>query len=443
MLVKQRLRIISVVSASSVLVILVVLLLTIFRINKALEASNISDAIISASFERLILRTDLHRTGSERSKVQLIAKHAQIGDLLKVALEKFSAPEDIKTINELLAVHESIGKISKTIRENQEKRRVRTRPDILALDIENRLLSQLNMRVYETILLDYKLQESSKKAVISVLRLGGGGILFVLLLVSATILINSWMMARRISDRISKLHNGSCLIGGGNLDHRIDIKGDDELAELSEAFNDMTVKLSDSYHKLEKEIEERTQAEKRLHLQAKMLDSVGQAVIATDINQTVLYWNKTAARMFGWTSEEVLGRSLVEILAPQVSPEMQTEVTAILARSEAWSGEFVVLSKDKRTIPLFTTNSPLIDEQGRIIAIIGIGADITDRKRSERLILDQIEKLHASNEELSRFNIASLGRELRMIELKKEINVLCEQTGQDPRYPLDFEKEPA
>jgi len=42
---------------------------------------------------------------------------------------------------------------------------------------------------------------------------------------------------------------------------------------------------------------------------------------------------------------------------------------------------------------------------------------------------------------LTRFNNASVGRELRMIELKKEVNQLCGRLGDAPRYSLDFEKE--
>ncbi len=60
--------------------------------------------------------------------------------------------------------------------------------------------------------------------------------------------------------------------------------------------------------------------------------------------------------------------------------------------------------------------------------------DITDRKRAE-------EALREINEELVRFNRAAVGRELRMIELKKEVNGLCTQAGQPARYQLDFDKE--
>ncbi len=62
------------------------------------------------------------------------------------------------------------------------------------------------------------------------------------------------------------------------------------------------------------------------------------------------------------------------------------------------------------------------------------GMDITERKRAE-------EALRQTNEELTRFNSAAVGRELRMVELKKEVNELCAQAGQPPRYPLDSGEE--
>jgi PAS domain S-box-containing protein len=77
---------------------------------------------------------------------------------------------------------------------------------------------------------------------------------------------------------------------------------------------------------------------------------------------------------------------------------------------------------------------------GTPLSFDGINYDITARMRAEEKIQVQLEKLRTLNDELTRFNSASVGRELRMIELKKEINELCAESGRPPRYPLDFEK---
>jgi len=68
------------------------------------------------------------------------------------------------------------------------------------------------------------------------------------------------------------------------------------------------------------------------------------------------------------------------------------------------------------------------------------GREITRRKRAENEIQRQLEELQAKNEELTRFNRVAVDRELRMIELKKQINELCARIGQPARYKLDFEQ---
>jgi PAS domain-containing protein len=68
------------------------------------------------------------------------------------------------------------------------------------------------------------------------------------------------------------------------------------------------------------------------------------------------------------------------------------------------------------------------------------GRDITERKRAEEEILRHAEELRVANEELATFNHVAVGRELRMVELKKQVNELCVQAGLPLRYDLDFEE---
>ena len=67
----------------------------------------------------------------------------------------------------------------------------------------------------------------------------------------------------------------------------------------------------------------------------------------------------------------------------------------------------------------------------------GTVQDITARKRAEEALRQKAEALRASNAELEQFNRAMVGRELRMIELKQEINELCRRLGAPPRYETD------
>ena len=75
---------------------------------------------------------------------------------------------------------------------------------------------------------------------------------------------------------------------------------------------------------------------------------------------------------------------------------------------------------------------PLHDASGAIIGLCGIARDITQQKQIE-------EELRESLTKLKRFNKLAVGRELRMIELKKELNGLLEDLGKEPRYKIASE----
>lgn len=65
--------------------------------------------------------------------------------------------------------------------------------------------------------------------------------------------------------------------------------------------------------------------------------------------------------------------------------------------------------------------------------------DITERKKVEEALQASVEELRERNEELARFNRVVVGRELRMIDLKEEINELCRRCGEPPRYRIPVE----
>ena len=71
------------------------------------------------------------------------------------------------------------------------------------------------------------------------------------------------------------------------------------------------------------------------------------------------------------------------------------------------------------------------------MGILGVFWDISERKQAEEALHHNAETLRARNEELEQFNLAMIGRELRMIELKQEINELCCRLGEPLRYEMD------
>src|SRR5687768_2033378 len=97
---------------------------------------------------------------------------------------------------------------------------------------------------------------------------------------------------------------------------------------------------------------------------ALLLDAVGQAVIATDPQGKVIYWNKAAESLYGWSTKEVTGRPIVEITPSEELAERAEEIMTELRRGRNWTGEFVVRRKDGTTFPAMVTDTPVHDEHG-------------------------------------------------------------------------------
>jgi PAS domain S-box-containing protein len=116
-----------------------------------------------------------------------------------------------------------------------------------------------------------------------------------------------------------------------------------------------------------------------------LLDAIGQAVIATDPLGKVIYWNRVAEDLYGWSAKEVMGRPIVEITPSEDLAEQAEEIMGTLSHGRSWTGEFVVQRKDGTTFPALVTDTPVHDEQGNLVAIIGISTDITEIKQTEEL----------------------------------------------------------
>ena len=138
------------------------------------------------------------------------------------------------------------------------------------------------------------------------------------------------------------------------------------------------------------DITDRKQAEEKIIFQANLLGAVGSAVIATDLNGIVLYWNPAAEQLYGWSSSDALGRNVMEVAPAPQSQEQAGEIMKQLATGKSWSGDFLVQRKDGSTFPAFVSDSPILDSNGKLVGIIGVSSDITDLKQAEEAFVHQL-----------------------------------------------------
>jgi PAS domain S-box-containing protein len=102
-----------------------------------------------------------------------------------------------------------------------------------------------------------------------------------------------------------------------------------------------------------------------------LLAALGHAVIATDLDGTVLDWNPAAERLYGWTAEEAVGRAIASLCVPDLAKDVAAEIMDALRAGQAWSGSFPVRDRDGRVFPALVTDTGVYRED-ELVGIVGV-----------------------------------------------------------------------
>jgi PAS domain S-box-containing protein len=182
------------------------------------------------------------------------------------------------------------------------------------------------------------------------------------------------------------------------------------------------------------DITERRRAEEQIRFQASLLDQVRSAVIATDLEGRIVYWNRFAESLYQWKAEEALGRRIVEVTVPAFARAMATQIVEDIRARNQWEGEFMVQRKDGTVFPAYVIDAIVRDSQGRDIGFVGVSNDITERKRMQEELERAKEAAEAASRAKSEF-VARVSHEIRtpmngiigMAELALETPLSSEQ----------------
>ena len=145
------------------------------------------------------------------------------------------------------------------------------------------------------------------------------------------------------------------------------------------------------------DVTERRKAEEARHRLAAIVESSDDAIISKDLNGIVTSWNAAAERLFGYTAEEVIGRSIKTIIPPELHGDEHGILATIARGDRIRHFETERVKKNGDRIEVSLTISPVRDEVGSIIGAAKIARDITQQKKTEHA-------LHTSE------RLASVGR---------------------------------
>jgi PAS domain S-box-containing protein len=126
--------------------------------------------------------------------------------------------------------------------------------------------------------------------------------------------------------------------------------------------------------------------EARLRLAA-IVDSSEDAIISKDLNGIITSWNVAATKLFGYLPEEIVGKSVLTLIPPELYSEEPEILRKVRAGERIEHHETRRLRKSGELIDISLTISPIRDSSGAIIGISKIARDITARKRTEEALV--------------------------------------------------------
>ena len=135
----------------------------------------------------------------------------------------------------------------------------------------------------------------------------------------------------------------------------------------------------------------RKKAEQQLHLMAHTLKSINESISITDTNNRILFVNAAFLKTYGYTEEELIGQDISMVRSSENDPEIVDKILDITSNT-GWQGELMNRKKDGTDFPIMLSTTIISNENGETIGMVGVAVDISDRKKSEKLLRESEEK---------------------------------------------------
>lgn len=142
-------------------------------------------------------------------------------------------------------------------------------------------------------------------------------------------------------------------------------------------------------------ISEIKQKYKELSELAQALTSIGEAITITDLNNNLIFVNKAFEKVYGYTSDEVIGKHISFLKEPNYDPTDLEKMIHELNEKKFWRGELPNRKKDGTIFPIQLTASLLTDKDGKAYGYIGVASDLTEVKKLQSEFLQANAKLNS------------------------------------------------
>jgi PAS domain S-box-containing protein len=278
MKIRTKLQIAAIFSITVALAIGLILFFSARQVNEAIKKEMTADEIIRGLFELNILTNEYLIHHEERAKTQWQLKHDSLKKLLGEV--EFKSPEKVVLLKRMRENHEDIKNIFSQMVANYEGNR--NVEESISRELNEMLTGNLDAKSRSIVSDAYQLAEISSARLIASQQRAYLFVLLFSLIMAVVVATISFSIHSGVVKPIRKLHEGTEIIGAGNLNYKVGTMAKDEVGQLSRAFDRMTIELKESFGGLEKEIAKRKGAEEHI----RKLNRV--YAVLSDINQAIV-----------------------------------------------------------------------------------------------------------------------------------------------------------
>jgi PAS domain S-box-containing protein len=192
--------------------------------------------------------------------------------------------------------------------------------------------------------------------------------------------ISGIILAHAIERPLKKLTNGVQSVAHGDFSQSIQMSTQSEFNRLVGAYNEMVASLKKSEEHLRK-----------------VFLAADDAIMTTDTEGMITLWSESSQTMFGYTKEDIVGKSVENLFASGPDPAPPVDLKQEPESGGRWEGEVSYRTKDGQFFDGWCVTTKLIDENGHDLGHLSIVRDVTERKQMQMQLI-QADKMASLGE---------------------------------------------
>ena len=231
------------------------------------------------------------------------------------------------------------------------------------------------------------------------------------------------LIAYRLSAPLKELQAGVQRFAEGERERRVEVQSSDEIGELADEFNRMAERI--------------TESENELRAFAQAVEDATDAIVMADPQGKSYYVNPAFVTITGYGAGEARGRNLSFLKSEKTPAETYVEMRKVIEEGSAWRGELWNRRKNGEDYPVDLSLSPIHDEEGRVVSLLGIHRDITLAREYRDALEREVE---ARTREIAETEgLTAMGRMASMVAhdlrnalstIKMNLQILSRQHGE-------------